>query len=90
MAVALLDLLPPVLPPQAEAQRWTAMLRYTAWMQDRTPGICFAPDTLARLVRLGASLDIDTYVGSLEADDEVPPGDDEPPPHPILDAIAGS
>jgi hypothetical protein len=74
IARAVLDLLPPELPSVAERDGWTTMLRYTVFMRDRTPAIFFEPATLARLVRLGAAIDIDTYVGQAGDRD----GQDEP------------
>ena len=64
MATAVLDLLPAVLPDLAAVHGWTTTLAYTVWMRRQTPGMLFRPGTLARLARLGASLDIDTYLGT--------------------------
>lgn len=63
MAGAVLDLLPPELPPLAARDGWEPLLRYGVTMGKRTPAMYFEPATLARLARLGAALDIDAFVG---------------------------
>jgi hypothetical protein len=62
MAAALLALLPRERPSEARAQEWLMQLTYVVELSHATPAMYLEPETLERLSKLRAALDIDMYV----------------------------
>src|SRR4051812_16363497 len=61
-ALWLLDRAPPRIDLAGLTSRWSVGLSFAVYVSGRTPAMFFQNATLARIVALGATLDIDLYV----------------------------
>lgn len=62
----LLDQFPTHLDLSGVSRAWRAQIVFVVEVQDETPAMAFSAETLARIAKIGADLDIDVYVFSKE------------------------